>query len=314
MIKKNSTMSNESSLLIVGGTGFIGSYVAKEAISRGFHVCIISKNTLPQEEKIKNVEYIQVDITNKEVLFLKLNNKSFAFVINLGGYINHTNFFDDGIDVLQAHFAGTVNLISCLDKTNLKSFIQIGSSDEYGLNVAPQNENQRELPISTYSFAKTASTHFLQMLHKTEDFPVVILRLFLVYGPKQRGDRFIPQIIQGCIENKEFPVSFGEQLRDFSHVDDIAEAIFLALNNENAKGEVINIASGEPISIKDVISLIQSFVGSGKPIFGLLPYRTGENMELYADISKADRILGWFPKVKLFDGLQKIIDQYAGNL
>ena len=102
---------------------------------------------------------------------------------------------------------------------------------------------------------------------------------------------WVPQIIQGCIENKEFPVSFGEQLRDFSHVDDIAEAIFLALNNENAKGEVINIASGEPVSIRSVVEKIRDLIGRGNPKFGEIEYRSNENMNLYADTYKAKKLL-----------------------
>ena len=311
-MRKNSN-SSSGKLLIIGGTGFIGVNVAKEAVNRGFQVSIISKNNCPSSKQLKGVEYIAVDITKKEDLLLELKDKHFHYVLNLGGYVNHASYFDGGSEVLKVHFNGTVNLVSCINKTNLQSFIQVGSSDEYGDSVAPQNENQREMSISPYSFAKSAATHFLQMLYRTEGFPVVILRPFLVYGVGQDDNRFIPQIIQGCINNNKFPVSAGEQLRDFCHIDDISNAIFLALSNNNAHGEVINIASGVSVSIKDVISLIKSLIGSGKPQFGLVPYRVGENMKLFADISKAKRVLGWSPKVNLVDGLKKVIDQYAGH-
>jgi nucleoside-diphosphate-sugar epimerase len=307
---KNNNLSN-GNLLIIGGTGFIGVNVAKEAVNRGFQVSIISKNKCSSSKQIKGVEYIAVDITKKEELFSELKDKSFHYVLNLGGYVNHANYSEGGSEVFKAHFNGTVNLVNCVNKTNLQKFIQIGSSDEYGDNVAPQNESQREAPISPYSLAKSAATHFLQMLYRTESFPVVVLRLFLVYGVGQDVNRFIPQIIQGCVNNNKFPVSGGEQLRDFCHIDDISNAIFLALSNKNANGEVINIASGAPVSIKDVICLIKSLIGSGKPQFGLVPYRISGNMELFADISKAKRILGWSPKVSLVDGLKKVIDQHA---
>jgi nucleoside-diphosphate-sugar epimerase len=304
-------MEKNGKLLIVGGTGFIGRAVAKETIKRGFEVTIISKNNYPKSKQLKDAEYISVDITNKDDLLFALKDKVFCYVLNLGGYINHASYFDGGSEVLKVHFNGTMNLVSCINKTNLQGFVQIGSSDEYGANIAPQNESQRELSISPYSFAKAASTHFLQMLYRIEGFPVVILRPFLVYGAGQDDNRFIPQVIQGCINNDKFPTSAGEQFRDFCYIDDIVDVILLALINKDIHGEVINIASGVPVSIKEVIILIKSLIGSGSPQFGVVPYRDSENMALYADISKAKRILDWSPKVNLVDGLKKIIGQHA---
>jgi len=298
-------------LLVVGGSGFIGQHVVRKCLDFGFLVTVLSKNNCLPSKRLKGVEYITVDITKKEDLLFKLKDKSFQYVLNLGGYVNHTNYSDGGSEVFGVHFTGTINLVNCINKTNLQSFIQIGSSDEYGNNIAPQNESQREMPISPYSFAKASATHFLQMLHRTEEFPAVILRPFLVYGAGQDDKRFIPQIIQGCINNNKFPVSAGEQLRDFCYIDDVVDVILLALINKNIYGEVINIASGMPVSIKEVVTLIKSLIGSGSPQFGVVPYRNNENMALYADISKAKRVLGWSPKVNLVDGLKKIIKQYA---
>ena len=123
----------------------------------------------------------------------------------------------------------------------IKRFVQIGSSDEYGNNISPQSEDMREDPITPYSYAKTALTHFLQMLHKTENFPCVILRLFLVYGPRQKLDRFIPQVITGCLKNNEFDTSHGNQLRDFCYVDDIVQAILKSFENEEVNGKILNV-------------------------------------------------------------------------
>ena len=303
-------MEKSGRLLIVGGTGFIGRNVAIEAVNRRFQVSIISKNNCPKLKQVKGIEYIAVDITKKKDLLIKLKGKLFDYDLNLGGYVNHANLSNGGDEVFNVHFNGTKNLVNYIDKSNLKAFIQIGSSDEYGDNTAPQNENHRELPISPYSFAKVASTHFLQMLYRTEGFPVVILRPFLVYGPEQDDNRFIPQIIKGCLNNEKFSVSHGEQLRDFCYIDDVVDAIFLSIKNDDCFGKVINIASGEAISIKDVITNIQNIIGMGKPQFGKVPYRVGENMELYANICKAKNLLKWVSKVGLKHGLRKTINFY----
>jgi|TARA_B100001105_G_C22364580_1_gene432003 nucleoside-diphosphate-sugar epimerase len=298
-------MEKSGRLLIVGGTGFIGRGVAREAINRRFQVSIISKNNCPKLKQIKGVEYIVVDITKKNELLLKLKGKLFDYVLNLGGYVDHTNYSSGGSGVYDAHFNGVRNLIDCLNKVGLKGFLQIGSSDEYGGNPAPQYENQRESPISPYSCAKVASTYFLQTLYKTERFPAIIFRPFLVYGPGQSDDRFIPQIIKGCLSGKSFPVSRGEQLRDFCFIDDFIEAVFLALDNKAAHGEVINIASGKPVSIKNMIEKIVSIVGFGRPKYGGIKYREGENMTLYGDISKSKYILDWEATTSLDQGLKK---------
>ena len=300
--------SDKNRLLLIGGTGFIGTHIAKKGISLGFEVSIISKNSKPNLEKINGVEYFNININDHAELSHQINNKIFHYVINLCGYIDHSNYFNNGEKVIDDHFNGIRNIVNCINRTNLITFIQVGSSDEYGNNPAPQGENLRELPISPYSFAKTASTHFLQMLYLTENFPSVILRPFLVYGPGQGRSRFIPQIINGCLENSDFSVSQGEQLRDFCFIDDIVNAVFLSLNNSNLYGEVINIASGEAVSIKEVVVLIQKIIGAGSPKFGQISYRAGENMALYADTSKAKNLLNWSSKITLKEGLKRTIE------
>lgn len=301
-------LNKNNKLLIVGGTGFIGSSLAKKALIKGYKITIISKKKPIISDRLKKIEYIDVDIRNKKILFSKLKNKSFNYVVNLSGYVDHKEYFNGGKKVFDTHFNGTINLVNCINKKNLLSFVQIGSSDEYGSNKAPQKETQRENPISTYSCAKVSATHFLQMLFRIHKFPVVILRLFLVYGVGQKNNRIVPQVIHSCLKNKSFPTSAGNQLRDFCYIDDVVESIILALNSKESLGEVINIASGKPIQIKQVVSSIVDKIKLGKPNFGKVKYRNLENMKLYADISKAKKILRWKPVVKFNKGLELTIN------
>jgi nucleoside-diphosphate-sugar epimerase len=294
-------------LLIVGGSGFIGRHVVKEALKQGFDVTVLSKKHGNAVSRLDNVHYIFADISHKESLSTAIKDKVFDYVINLGGYVDHTNYSNGGSKVCDVHFDGVRNLVDCLDCSRIKGFVQIGSGDEYGNISAPQSETQRESPISPYSCAKVASTYFLQTLYKTEGFPAVVLRPFLVYGPEQSAERFIPQIINGCINNQKFSTSKGEQLRDFCFIDDFVKAVFFALSNKHAHGEVINIASGEPITIKKTINMIVSMIGYGQPQFGKIPYRKGENMALYGNIDKAEKILGWKPSIDLNEGLLKTV-------
>jgi len=99
-------------------------------------------------------------------------------------------------------------------------------------------------------------------------------------------------------------------LRDFCYVDDITRGILLALKSDDVNGEVINLASGVPISIRKIVELVQETIGKGTPDFGAIPYRIGENMALYADNSKAARILGWLPTITIEEGIEKTVSYY----
>ena len=122
--------------------------------------------------------------------------------------------------------------------------------------------------------------------------------------------RFFPATIQGCLSDDPFPTTAGEQLRDFCYVDDIAQGILATLTNEQVNGEIINLASGNPVTIRHATELIQKTLGRGTPEFGKIPYRVGENMALYADVSKAKRILDWKPVVTFEEGIKRTIDEY----
>lgn len=296
-------------LLVIGGSGFIGQYVVSRAVYRGWQVTSLGLNIPTASRVTAGVHYITADLTQVNLLRQFRDNR-FDYVVNLGGYVEHTLFGSGGRRLILSHFDGLLNLLEFLDRSVIKRFVQIGSSDEYGDMPHPQHEGLREHPISPYSLGKVASTHFLQMLQRTEGFPAVILRLFLTYGPRQDEHRFLPQIILGCLGNHEFPVSEGAQLRDFCYVEDVVDAIFCCFDCQGASGEVINIASGEPRSIRDMIEHAVRLIGSGRPQFGEISYRAHENMALYADISLAKRILGWAPQTSLENGLNVTIEWF----
>jgi len=294
-------------LLVVGGTGFVGSNVARRARSLGWDVVTLGV-TGPAREG-----HISVDFRNSGGLQRELIGLNFDYVVNCGGYVDHRSMKDGGRAVVDAHFTGLVNLVECLGREGLKAFVNIGSSDEYGPATAPQTEGERERPISPYSFGKTAATHYLQMLHRTEQFPATTLRLFLTYGPGQDKRRLIPQIATACMEGRHFPTSFGEQLRDFCYIDDTVDAIFAALHTQEIAGEVLNIGSGRPVAIRDVVMAVRDVVGGGTPDFGAIAYRVGENMALYADTAKAKQLLNWSATTGLEEGIRRTVAHLRGS-
>lgn len=303
-------INSTDKILIIGGTGFIGLHLIKRCMKATRFVTCLSLAGGNNKKLVKGIEYLKADVTDKTQLQTVLHNKAFDYIFNLGGYIDHTHYFKGGRKVIENHFTGLLNILDCIDIKNLKGFVQIGSSDEYGNSPSPQRETIRENSISPYSQAKVASTHLIQMLYRTEGFPGVVIRFFLVYGPGQDNKRFLPQIIKGCLNNSEFKTSEGKQLRDFCYIDDVIEAIIKAAALPQSKGQVINVASGTPVMIKDVIQKVMLFTGGGKPMWGAHPYRVGENMQLYADISFAKNLLHWEPQVSLDVGLKKTIEYY----
>ncbi len=305
-------MSNDK-ILIIGGSGFIGSHMTTKAIEKYQNVTVINLNEKDNQKK-ENVNTIICDICDEERLSKELSDKNFEYIINCSGYIDHSSLKQGGYKVVEHHFNGVLNIIKQINKVNLKAFIQLGSSDEYGDNESPQHEEQRESPISPYSLAKLSTTNLLQMLYKQDGFPAVIYRLFLVYGPGQSQNRFVPYTINSCLNNITFPVSEGHQVRDFCYIDDVTDAIIGSLDNKKIHGEVINLASGNPVTIREMINKICKLSGGGNPVFGKVPYREGENMSLYANIDKAKKTLAWSPKVSIDDGLEKTINFYKSTI
>ncbi len=297
------------SILVVGGTGFIGINLIKKLLKIGSKVTCLYLKKKNIKLKHKNLKYIDCDYTKFNILKKKIN-KPFEYVVNLGGYINHSKFFDKGRSVIDDHFLSTMNLIKSLKRKNLKRYVHIGTCDEYGANISPIKENNKEDPITSYALGKLASINLLIMLNKTENFPATALRLFLVYGPGQKYDRLIPQVINGCLIKKSFPVSKGIQIRDFCYVDDVVNAIVLTLIKKNAIGEIFNVGSGKPISVKFLINKISKIIKQGKPQFNKIPFRKNENLKLYPSINKISKILGWKPKTNLDQGLVKTINYY----
>ncbi len=295
-------------LLVIGGKGFIGRHVCRAARDAGF--CVTSLSLNPGGAQAPGVRYLHADIANAAALGAALAAERFEYVVNSSAYIDHRLFNNGGRSQLDSHFGGVQNLVERLDRDVLERLVQLGSSDEYGPAPAPQREDARESPSTPYALGKLTTTHFLAMLWRTERFPGVVVRLFLTYGPGQARTRFLPQVIHGCLEDRSFPVSEGLQLRDFCHVSDIAQGILRALTAPEACGEVINLGSGAPVTIRAAIEQVRDAIGRGTPAFGQVPYRPGENPRLYAEPSKARALLQWQPRIGFAEGLRETIAFY----
>ena len=302
---------NKKKILITGGTGFIGYHLAQKCLKLNWSVSSISSKKPIKIRKLKNVKYIICDISNKKKLKRTLS-LNYDYVVNLAGYVDHSN----KIKTLKSHFHGCKNLSSLFLNSKIKKFIQIGSSIEYGKIKSPQYENQstRQRLNSIYGQAKLSSTNFLLDLNKKFDFPAVVLRLYLIYGPHQEPNRVIPFTILNSLKKKNFSCSSGKQFRDFLFIDDLISAIISSLKTDNISGEIINIGYGNPKNIKKTILQICKIIGFGKPEFGKVKIRKDEIKILYPNISKVKKLLKWKPKTNLNKGLIKTIKFFKNEI
>jgi nucleoside-diphosphate-sugar epimerase len=298
-------------ILITGGTGFIGYHLAKKCLKLNWKVTSLSSNNPKKVRKLKKVKYLIADISSKK----KLKNKikiNFDYVVNLAGYVDHSR----KLKTIKSHYNGCKNISSLFINSKIKKFIQIGSSIENGKINSPQLENNtpdRKI-LSAYGEAKLLSSNFLLDLNKKYNFPVTILRLYLIYGPYQDPNRVIPITILNSIFNKKFDCSDGRQSRDFLYIDDLVDGIIkILIKKDNLSGEIINLGSGKPTKIKKIIKNIVNLVGSGKPIFGKVRFRKDEINKLYPNLNKAKKLINWAPKTDLNLGLKKTIFFYKRN-
>ena len=180
-------------------------------------------------------------------------------------------------------------------------------------NTAKFNPHKKENKFSkiklksVYGQSKLFSTNFLLNLNKKYSFPVTVLRLYLVYGPYQEANRVIPNTILKALKKQKFACSSGKQYRDFLYIDDLISAILKTIKNKKVEGKVLNIGSGKPRKIKQVINKICEVIRSGKPDFGKIKLRKDEILSLYPSITLAKRLLNWKPKIPFDKGLNRTI-------
>jgi UDP-glucose 4-epimerase len=301
-------------IFITGAGGFIGSHLARRLLDEGAQVHILARkggSLWRIKDRVDRLVMWDADINDCTTLRTNLCNADPQIVFHLAAQVDVSRSWDLVGPMINNNLMGTINLLSALRECRLESFIYTGSSEEYGTSPSPLGEDQREDPLSPYSFSKLASSYFCQMAAKIFDLPVTIVRLFPVYGPFQEGSMFIPSAIRELLLQKEFAMSPGDQTREFNYIDDIVEAFLRIALCRDAHGEVFNVGNGIPYRVKEVIDIIQRLVGGDSTVtIGALPYRKGEGMECFCNNQKLKSLTGWSPKVSLEEGLRVTIEWY----
>ncbi|MEJ2355760.1 MAG: GDP-mannose 4,6-dehydratase, partial [candidate division WOR-3 bacterium] len=303
-----------------------GSHLVERLIEKGYFViCIDNFNDYYDPElKEKNIsgvtqnsnfKLIRGDILNVSLLadiFSGTQNPIPTKVVHLAAMAGvRSSIVNPGIYV-DVDVRGTVNLLERAKKYNLQHFIFDSSSSVYGTNEkTPFSENDPvELQISPYATAKRAAEIFCKTYNNLYGIPITILRLFTVYGERQRPDMAIRKFVKLIMENKPLPMfGDGSSIRDYTYIKDCIDCVFSAIENP-MDFEIINIGSGKTISLKALIEILERVTGK-KIKTKQLEEQTGDVPQTYADISKAKRLLGYNPGVGIEEGIKNFYNWYT---
>jgi UDP-glucuronate 4-epimerase len=309
-------------ILITGGAGFIGSNLSDSILNQGhFVICLdnfddfydtsIKKKNI--REAICSTNYILVegDIRDKNLLENIFNEHKPNIVIHLAAragvrpsVLNPALYFD-------VNLTGTLSLLEVMRIHNVTKMIMASSSSIYGNNEKiPFSESDSvDNPISPYAASKKAAELLCYTYSFLYGFDIFCMRLFTVYGPRQRPEMAIHQFVRKII-NKETIQLYGDgsSQRDYTYVDDIIQGFTNAI--DNLKGyEIINLGESQTISLIDLIESIESLLDM-KAIIEWKPKQAGDVNATFADISKAKKILNYKPQFSMQEGLTSFIDWY----
>jgi len=305
-------------ILVTGGSGFIASHLTRRLVAEGAQVGIITKyNSIIDNIRLVDVwnkiEIIEADIRNldslKQISLFKPD-----IVYHFAAYNHVGDSFIHVSEALDCNVKGTANLIEAYD--DYEKFVYISSSEVYGYqDKVPFSEDMCPKPVSPYSVGKYAGELYCRMKMENLGKPIVILRPFNAFGPYQSPKAIIAEMTLTCLSQKPVLSTEGKQTREFNYVDNLVDAFILAVQCDEALGQIINIGSGKDISIRDLIMFIHKETNSKSELrIGELKYRPTEIWQMFADNKRAKSLLGWEPKIDFAEGLKRTIEWYRNFL
>jgi UDP-glucose 4-epimerase len=308
--------------LITGISGFIGSSLAHELLNRGEQVRGVDNFSTGNRDNLadilKQIEVREADILDLEAM--KRACEGVDFVLHQAAIPSVPKSVVDPLGSNQANVDGTVNVLIAARDTKVKRVVYAASSSAYGdTPTLPKHEGMIPDPISPYAVAKLASEHYMTSFYRCYGLETVSLRYFNIFGPRQDPSspysgvlaKFITQMLNG-----QQPTIFGdgEQSRDFTYIDNAVEANLLACKApaEKVAGRVFNVATARRVTLNETFTALKKITSySGSVTHG--PERGGDIKHSLADISLAEKYLGYKPKVNFEDGLRRTVEWYRSQ-
>ncbi len=306
-----------SKVLVTGGAGFIGSHLVDRLLAEGFEVWVLDDFSAGRMENVschtgvRGFHLVRGDVRDFGLVEKVVDGVDVVF--HLAALVDVALSVENPVLFDEVNVVGTLNLLKACVDSGVRRFVFASSAAVYGDSEPPmKREDMLPKPISPYGVSKLAAENYVRVFNELYGLETVCLRYFNVYGPRQglastySGviTAFVSRLLKG-----QSPVIHGDgsQTRDFVNVDDVVSANMFALESKSAVGEVFNIASGTVVSISELARILQQFTNTGhlKPVF--TEPRPGDIKHCSGDISKAEELLGFHPKVQLKDGLSKLV-------
>jgi len=278
-------------IAILGGFGFIARNIV-ETLCEHYDFVLIGRNCDQQFADKYNAEAIKCDVLNDKVKTIFDQIKP-DYIINTVSIVTATRDLSLFNPMIEANLGVLLKLYEATKELKtLKAFIQFGSAEEYGTIEQPFNEQMREQPLSPYALVKQLTTNTTIMLNRNYSFPAFVVRPANVYGKGQPNDKFIPYIINQLKQGQPLNLTPCQQKRDFIIATQFAQELGGLIENYTlAIGKIVNIGSGQSVSLKEIVEFTKQQLNSTSTVnFGATPYREGEMMDFKCDISLLKQI------------------------
>ena len=318
------TSSKPIAVLVTGAAGFIGSHTARVLLARGYAVVGVDdfNDYYPVSLKEDRVRHLlnhpqftlhRGDISDAAFLNSVFEQHSIERIAHLAARagVRYSLLHPDLYQ--QVNVGGTLNVLECARRFEVEQMVFASTSSVYGGNTKiPFVESDPvDTPISPYAATKRAAELLCYTYHHLYKFPVTVLRFFTVYGPWGRPDMALFKFTKSILEGEPIEVfNGGDMRRDFTYIDDIVSGVVGAL--ERPMGfETINLGNSHSEALEDFIALLEKELGQ-KAQRKNLPMQPGDVPATHADISKAQRLLGFSPQTKIQDGIPRFVEWYKG--
>jgi len=313
-----------SSILVTGGAGFIGSHLCGRLLRGGYTVICLDnfdsfydpnikiKNIEGMGEKFPNqFELITGDIRNYEHLTETFKKNRIDSVVHLAARAGVRPSINNPLLYQDVNIRGTIVLLEACKEFGIKDFIFASSSSVYGENQrVPFSEEDLDIqPISPYGATKRAGELLCYSYHHLYGMNIACLRIFTAYGPRQRPEMAIHKFTRLIERGEKIPIyGDGSSRRDYTYIDDLIEGILNVMHHHKGFG-IYNLGESQTTSLNELIRLIEEAFGK-KANVEMLELQPGDVSITYADISKAERKLGYHPKIKIEEGIKRFVEWY----
>jgi len=302
-------------VVVTGGAGFIGSHIVDGLLAIGTEVVVIDDLSTGSKDNIKHVhdkiKFVQGSITNVDLL--KEFFKGAYAVIHQAAIPSVPKSIEFPLDTQHANIVGTLSVFLAARDTGVDRVVYASSSSVYGDTPGlPRVETMPTSPLSPYAVQKNTGEMYGKVFNSIYGLKTIGLRYFNIFGPRQNPNSpysaVIPKFIK-LIKSGETPVIFGdgEHTRDFTYVENVVQANIGALRTRQGFGEAYNIAGGKQISLNDLVKKINAELGTSVSAL-YVPPRDGDVKDSLADVSKAQRVLGFKQEVLFDEGLKRTIN------